>query len=91
MKYCKECSLEDFDAWSGGRDTLEFLVNHGLCDRVESMIEDVFMFTETPTDTEINDFLRFETDEIAELLGYPSWEDMENDLEGNADESQTDC
>lgn len=89
MKYYKECSLEDFDAWSGGRDTLDFLVNHGLCDRVESMIEDVF--TETPTDTDINDFLWFETDRIAELLGYPSWEDMENDLEGNADESQTDC
>lgn len=89
MKYFKECSLEDFDAWSGGRDTLDFLVNHGLCDRVESMIEDVF--PETPTDTDINDFLWFETDMIAELLGYPSWEDMENDLEGNADESQTDC
>lgn len=89
MKYCKECSLEDFDAWSGGRDTLDFLVNYGLCDRVESMIEDVF--TETPTDTDINDFLWFETDRIAELLGYSSWEDMENDLEGNDDESQDDC
>lgn len=88
MKYYKECSLEDFDAWSGGKDTLDFLRSHDLCEQVEEIIGDLLT---DPTDTDINDFLWFETDEIAELLGYPSWEDMENDLEGDLDESQDDC
>ena len=31
-----------------------------------------------PTDTDINDFLWFERDQIAEYLGYEDWDDYEN-------------
>ena len=68
--------LADFGAWSGGRDTLNTLIERGDCDAVESMIEGVFS-DHTPEDVEINDFLWFERDYIAEGLGYADWDAYE--------------
>ena len=80
MKIIMETSLERFDAWSGGEDTLEVLREKDLCDRLEQMLEyDVFV--DGCTDTELNDFLWFERDLIAEWLGFSDWEDLENDVE----------
>ena len=33
MKYYVETSLENFEAWSGGRDTLEVLIEKGQIGR----------------------------------------------------------
>ena len=41
MKYYVETSLENFEAWSGGRDTLEVLIEKGLCDTVEACLEEI--------------------------------------------------
>lgn len=86
MKYTQECSLEDFEAWSGGRDTLDTLIEKGDCDAVESLIEEIY-FDELPTETEVNDFLWFERDTIAEHLGYNDWEEYEC---GNEEEDEED-
>ena len=75
MEYKVERSLEDFDAWSGGKDTLDVLIEKDVCDEVEDFIEQCFT---DPTDTDINDFLWFERDQIAEYLGYDNWEAFEN-------------
>ena len=75
MEYKVDCSLEDFDAWSGGKDTLDTLIEKGVCDEVEDFIEQCFS---DPTNTDINDFLWFERDQIAEYLGYEDWEAFEN-------------
>jgi len=75
MEYKVDCSLEDFDAWSGGKDTLDTLIEKGVCDEVEDFIEQCFT---DPTNTDINDFLWFERDQIAEYLGYKDWEAFEN-------------
>ena len=75
MEYRVESSLENFDAWSGGKDTLDVLIEKGVCDEVEDFIEQCFT---DPTDTDINDFLWFERDQIAEYLGYKNWDAFEN-------------
>jgi hypothetical protein len=74
MEYRVESSLENFDAWSGGKDTLDVLIEKGVCDKVEEFIEQCFT---DPTDTDINDFLWFERDQIAEYLGYKDWDEFE--------------
>ena len=85
MKYYVETSLENFEAWSGGHDTLEVLIEKGLCDTVENILNDIYA-DEAPTDTEINDTLWFSRDEIAEWCGFSSWEALEN---GEEEEEET--
>ena len=87
MKYYVETSLENFEAWSGGRDTLEVLIEKGLCDTVEMFLEeDLNSCDEMPDDTAINDFLWFERDAIANYCGFSSWEALEN---GEEEEEET--
>ena len=64
MKYYVETSLENFEAWSGGRETLEVLIEKGLCDTVEACLEDIL--DGDASDTYINDILWMERDMIAE-------------------------
>lgn len=80
MEYKVETSLYDFPAWQGGKDTLNVLINKGDCQEVEEFIETVF-FDQDVTDEDINDFLWFERDTIAEHLGYTDWEAYEEDGE----------
>ena len=75
MTYTTDCNLEDFHAWAGGKATLDVLIEKGVCEQVEEFIEECFSH---PTETDINDFLWFERDQIAEYLGYDDWEAFEN-------------
>ena len=84
MKYYVETSLENFEAWSGGRDTLEVLIEKGLCDTVEACLEEIL--DGDVSDTYINDLLWFERDMIAEWCGFSSWEALEN---GEEEEEET--
>ena len=84
MKYYVETSLENFEAWSGGRDTLDVLIEKGLCDTVEACLEDIL--DGDSSDTYINDILWFERDMIAEWCGFSSWEALEN---GEEEEEET--
>ena len=89
MKYYVETSLENFEAWSGGRDTLEVLIDKGLCDTVEACLEeDLNSYGEMPDDTAINDFLWFERDVIANYCGFSSWEALENGEEEDEEEAE---
>ena len=83
MKYYVETSLENFEAWSGGRDTLDTLIEKGLCDTVEACLEDIL--DGDSSDTTINDILWMERDMIAEWCGFSSWEALEN---GEAEEEE---
>ena len=76
MKYIVEESLDNFEAWSGGKDTLDTLREKGDVDSVECLIEEMF-FDETPSQTQVNDFLWFERDTIAQHLGYSDWDEYE--------------
>lgn len=85
MKIYVDTSLNGFDAWSGGEDTLEVLREKDLCDTLEAYIEND-IFPDGCTDTELNDFLWFERDFIAELLGFSNWESLENKEEEEEEE-----
>lgn len=89
MKIYCETSLEQFDAWSGGEYTLDVLREKDLCDRLEQIIE-YDIFPDGCSDTELNDFLWFEDNYIAELLGFDSWKDLENDREEEEEEEEDD-
>ena len=86
MKYYVETSLENFEAWSGGRDTLEVLIDKGLCDTVEACLEEAL--GEDVSDTAINDILWMERDMIAEWCGFSSWEALENGEEEEEEETE---
>ena len=86
MKIIMETSLERFDAWSGGEDTLDVLREKDLCDQLENALEDIF--PDGCTDTELNDLLWFERDTIAEWLGFSDWDDLENDGEEDEEDEE---
>lgn len=85
MKIYSEISLENFNAWSGGRDTLDVLIEKGLCDQLEAIIDSIEP-EEGWSDTAINDLLWFERDNIAEMLDFSDWEDLENDGKSDDDD-----
>lgn len=76
MKVYKEVeSYDDFDFWSGARDTVEYLTSDEI-EQVFSMLEEIY--PEGMTETEVNDFFWFEDDTIAEWLGYSDFEELIN-------------
>ena len=77
MKIISEISLERFEAWSGGEDTLNRVIEEGKCDTLEFILED--LYPDGMTDTELNDLLRFESDTVYEWLGIE--DDDEDDDE----------
>ena len=87
MTYTVEISLADFPAWSGGKDTLDVLIEKDLCDTVEAILNDIYV-DGAPTDTEINDTLWFSRDEIADWCGFSSWEALENGEEEDEEEEE---
>ena len=70
-----ETTLKNFDFWSGARDTVKYLTESEL-DTIESYLEE--LYPEGMTDTELNDFIWFEDDVIAEWLGYNDFDEIMN-------------
>lgn len=65
----KELDFEDLkkEYWSGAVDTLQKIEEEGKEDELMELLQDIF--TDIPTETEINDFLWFDDDYIYEQLG----------------------
>lgn len=87
MKIITETSLDRFEAWSGAEDTLETLKEKDLCDRLEELIV-IDIFPNGCRDDELNDFLWFENDTIAKLLGFSNWEELEGNEEEIVEEEE---
>lgn len=60
MKVFTEISLKDFDAWSGGKDRLDVLIEQDACDEVERFIDEIF--PEGLEETTLNDYLWFDVE-----------------------------
>jgi len=60
--------FDKFEPWSGAQDTMERIETANKKDELESHLEDVFA-DRTPTATEINDYLRFQSDDVYRALG----------------------
>lgn len=70
----QEMTLEDFGAWSGGKDRLDRIIELDIVEEASDYIAEV-MGTEM-TETELNDFLWFEMDDFIE-----DYEEEEEDEE----------
>ena len=73
MTIKREDSLQNFEFWSGAKQTVSYLTFAEL-DTIEEYLED--LFPNGIGETEINDFFWFEEDTIAEILGYSDFEEI---------------
>ena len=74
MIITSEINLQDFEGWSGAESTLAML-SYNQINTLQSILEDAY--PDGMDETHLNDILRFETDWIAELLGFTDWECLE--------------
>lgn len=85
-------SIANFEAWSGGKDTLNGIIDLGgeYVDRLDELAE--MTFQGECTDTELNDWLWFDRDSIYDYLGFdengniPDDEDEDEELLDGVDE-----
>ena len=62
-----EKNLRNFEAWSGAIETKNLILDAGLEEEFEMLIEE--LYPDGLTDTELNDLLWFDSDWILEALG----------------------
>ena len=70
-----DTTLKNFDFWSGAKDTVKYLTESEL-DTIESYLDE--LYPEGMTDAELNDFMWFEDDTIAEWLGFNDFDEIMN-------------
>jgi hypothetical protein len=92
MKFIIEKPLSDFEWWSGAVTTATTLDNLERLDgrRVWEELEWTFD-SEYPDGMDgglVNDIFWFETDYVAQILGFESWEELENHVDGNDEEDE---
>lgn len=66
MEYKVNFNIRSFEFWSGAKDRVQDLTLDQL-DSLGEYIEEVF-YGETPTETQINDFVWFECDDFINEL-----------------------
>ena len=84
MKIIKE--IDNFydlmeNSWSGAIDTLQDIANANLEEEFMENLENIYFLGETPTDTELNDFIWFERDTIYSDLGLNKNGELEEEEE----------
>ena len=67
MKIMTETTLKGFNAWSGAIETKKMILDAGLEEEFEMLIDECY--PDGLTDTQLNDLLWFEADWILENLG----------------------
>ena len=82
MYYKQVFDINEFEFWGGGLDTFTELQEHVTLEKIQYHIENHFS-DGIPTDTDINDYLWFERDEIFSELGIKekaTEEDIKNNI-----------
>jgi hypothetical protein len=74
MKYTKEFNVETFEFWSGAENTIQTVKENDKMSELGQHIEEVFEGMD-PTETDINDYVWFQSDEIFEALGISDEEE----------------
>jgi hypothetical protein len=75
MKIISEISIEDFNAWSGAKETKAAIIEAGKTEEFDSFIEE--LYPDGLTDTQLNDFLWFDEGFIFSSLGMETAEEEE--------------
>lgn len=78
-------TLENFEAWSGAKDTKETILQHGKGDAFDNLMEE--LYPDGLSETQLNDILWFEEDWIFENLGI-SEEEEEEEAEEEEEETE---
>ena len=70
MKIVREYNFNDLyeNSWSGAIDTLDTIIKNDMESELMEHLEEIFD-NQIPTETEVNDYLWFESDYIYECLG----------------------
>ena len=71
MQFTQEFNVDTFHFWSGAKDTIEYVKKAKKMDELQTLIEDYFA-NQTPTKTQVNDFVWFQKDFIFEKLEISS-------------------
>ena len=79
MLIIEETTLFNFEAWSGAVETKERIIEAGLEEEFERLIDDCY--PEGITSTQLNDILWFDSEWVYEALGMTE-EDEEDEEEG---------
>jgi len=87
MKVTYETSLASFKAWGQARDILEEIENANLMDEAEAYIEEVF--GDEIDETELNDYLAYEWEDLYSAIGMPEDDEDEDEEEDYWDDE--DC
>ena len=70
MKIAREYNFNDLyeNSWNGAIDTLDTIIKNDMENELMEHLEEIFD-NQIPTETEVNDYLWFESDYIYECLG----------------------
>ena len=70
MKIIREYNFNDLyeNSWSGAINTLDTIIKNDMENELMEHLEEIFD-NQIPTETEVNDYLWFESDYIYECLG----------------------
>lgn len=84
MTIIYELDLERFEAWSGGKQTLERVIDEGKCELLEQMLEE--LYPDGMTETQLNDLLWFDSESVYEWCGIRSESQIEREISEAEDE-----
>ena len=79
MTITYELDLNNFEAWSGAKETLERIQREGKCEELENVLEE--LYPDGMTETELNDLLWFDSESVYEWLGIRSEGQIEKEIE----------
>lgn len=79
MKITYELDLNTFEAWSGGEDTLNRIIENGLVNEFEEILDECY--PDGMSETQLNDILRFDSDWIYESLGLETESSLKEKIE----------
>lgn len=79
MTITYELNLNSFEAWSGAIDTLNRIKREGKCEELEATLEE--LYPDGMTETELNDLLWFEPDEVYSWIGLRTESEIQEEID----------
>lgn len=87
MKITYELDLNTFEAWSGAVETLNRIIKENKTAELEMILED--LYPDGMDETQLNDLLRFDDEQVYEWLGIRSESEIKSEIEEAKEELQT--
>lgn len=85
MKIYRECSLTEFEPWSGAKYAYNMLTLEQL-EELDQTLE--YIYPDGIDETDLNDLFWFEEDTIAQMLDFEDFEALERYNNGEEEEEE---